>query len=69
MRSISGFPFEVRISVDLGRVAAGTRLEWLVSFEPGGLLRPAGPLLVAIYKRVLAKDLENLKAMMETGAL
>lgn len=46
-----------------------TRLDWLVSFEPGGLLRPMAPLLAAVYKRTFAKDLENLKAMMEAGDL
>jgi uncharacterized protein YndB with AHSA1/START domain len=69
MRSISGFPFEVRISIDLNPVGDGTRLDWLVSFEPGGLLRPTAPLLAAVYRRAFAKDLENLRAMMETGVL
>jgi uncharacterized protein YndB with AHSA1/START domain len=69
MRSISGFPFEVRISIDFIRLGDGTRLEWLVSFEPGGLMRPAAPLLAAVYKRSFAKDLANLRAMMEAGAL
>jgi uncharacterized protein YndB with AHSA1/START domain len=69
MRSISGFPFEVRISIDLNPVGDGTRLDWLVSFEPGGLLRPTAPLLAPVYRRAFAKDLENLRAMMETGVL
>ena len=69
MRGISGFPFEVRIVIEFSRVGDATRLDWLVSFEPGGLLRPMAPLFGAFYKRSFAKDLENLKAMMEAGAL
>jgi uncharacterized protein YndB with AHSA1/START domain len=69
MGSISGFPFEVRISIDFVPLGDGTRLDWLVSFEPGGLLRPMAPLLAAVYKRAFAKDLENLKAMMEASVL
>jgi len=69
MRSISGFPFEVRISIDFVPLGDGTRLDWLVSFDPGGLLRPMAPLLAAVYKRAFAKDLENLKAMMEASVL
>ena len=69
MRSISGFPFEVRICIDFVRVCDGTRLDWLVSFEPGGLLKPTAPLLAATYKRSFAKDLQRLKAMMEAGDL
>lgn len=69
MRGISGFPFEVRIVIEFNRLGDATRLDWLVSFEPGGLLRPMAPLFGAVYKRSFAKDLENLKAMMEAGAL
>jgi uncharacterized membrane protein len=69
MRSISGFPFEVRISIDFVPVGDGTRLDWLVSFEPGGLLKPTAPLLAAVYKRSFAKDLQKLKALMEAGKL
>ena len=69
MRSISGFPFEVRIAIDFAQIADGTRLGWLVSFEPRGLLRPSGPILAAIYKRSFTKDLKTLKSMMESGAL
>jgi uncharacterized protein YndB with AHSA1/START domain len=69
MRSISGFPFEVRIAIDLVPVGDDCRVDWLVSFRPGGVLRPTGPLLAAAYKRTFAKDLANLKALMEAGAL
>ena len=65
MRSISGFPFEVRISIDFIRQGDNTRLDWLVSFEPGGAMRLTAPLLSAVYKRSFAKDLANLKVMME----
>jgi len=69
MRSISGFPFEVRIAIDFIGVSEGTRLDWLASFDPGGVLRPVGPLLAAVYKRTFMRDLENLKSMMEANAL
>lgn len=69
MRSISGLPFEVRISIDLVRVSEGTRLDWVVSFEPRGVLRPIAPLFAAVYKRTFARDLEKLKSLMEAHAL
>ena len=69
MRSISGLPFEVRIAIDLISLNDGTRLDWLVAFEPGGVLRPLGPLLAAAYKRTFARDLEKLRSLMEAGAL
>ena len=69
MRSISGFPFEVRISIDFVGLDDRTRLDWLVSFEPRRVLRPMGPILAAVYKRSFAVDLENLKTMMEAGTL
>ena len=69
MRSVSGFPFEVRIAIDLVPVADDCRLDWLTSFDAGGLLRPSGPLLAAAYRRSFAKDLAKLKAMMESGEL
>ena len=69
MRSVSGFPFEVRIAIDLVPIGDDCRLDWLVSFQPGGVLRPTGPLLAAGYKRAFTKDLENLKRLMEAGDL
>jgi hypothetical protein len=69
MRSISGFPFEVRIAIDFVPVGDYTRLDWLVSFEPGGLLKPTAPLLATLYRRSFANDLQKLKAMMEAGEL
>ncbi len=32
-------------------------------------MRPMAPLLAAVYKRSFAKDLSNLKTMMEAGEL
>jgi uncharacterized membrane protein len=69
MRSVSGLPFEVRIAIDVVPLADDCRLDWLVSFDPGGLLRPTGPLLAGAYRRSFAKDLARLKAMMESGEL
>ena len=59
----------LRIAIDLVRLDGATRLDWLVSLAPTGLLRPMGPLLAATFRRAFAKDLGNLKAMMETGEL
>jgi uncharacterized membrane protein len=69
MRSVSGLPFEVRIAIDFVPLADDSRLDWLVSFDPGGILRPTGPLIAVAYKRTFAKDLATLKAMMESGEL
>jgi uncharacterized protein YndB with AHSA1/START domain len=69
MRGISGFPFEVRFALHLLPTGNTTRLEWHGSFEPRGLLRPAGRPIAAIFARALRKDLENLKSMMDSGEL
>ena len=62
MRSVSGFPFEVRIAIDFVPVGDDCRLDWLVSFEPGGLLRPTGPLLAGVLQADLregSRDAED----------
>jgi hypothetical protein len=69
MRGISGFPFEVRFSFDLVPSGGATRLDWLGTFEPRGLLRPMGPVFAAIVGRAFRTDLQNLKTMMEAGEL
>ncbi len=69
MRGVAGFPFPVRIVADLEPVADGALLRWTTYLEPGGVARLLGPVLAASYKRSFAKDLANLKSMMESGAL
>lgn len=69
MRGVSGLPFPVRISIDLEPRGDATRMTWVADLEPTGLLRPTAPLLAAVYRRVLEKDLRTLKTMMESGDL
>ena len=47
----------------------GTRVDWRWEMEPGGWLAPlAGPFML-FFGRAFQKDLDNLKAMMESGRL
>jgi carbon monoxide dehydrogenase subunit G len=69
MRGVSGFPFDVRFSFDLAPEGGTTRLDWLGTFEPRGLLRPLGPLFAAIVRWAIRQDIRNLRAMMEAGTL
>ena len=46
-----------------------TRVDWHWEMEPGGWLKPfAGPLM-SLFGRLFQKDLNHLKAMMESGRL
>ena len=50
-------------------VGEGTRIDWRWEMEPGGWMRPfAGPFM-SLFGRAFQKDLDNLKAMMESGRL
>lgn len=69
MRGVAGFPFPVRIVAELEPAGGGTLLRWTTFMEPGGVAKLLGPVLAASYKRSFAKDLANLKSMMESGAL
>ena len=69
MRGVAGFPFPVRIVAELEPADGGTLLRWTTYMEPGGVAKLLGPVLAASYKRSFAKDLANLKSMMESGAL
>lgn len=62
-------PVPMRTSYTFTPVGGGTRVDWTWWFEPTGLMKPAGPLLAAMFKRQFARDLANLKAMMESGRL
>jgi uncharacterized membrane protein len=55
--------------IDFVRTFGGTRLIWTVTFRLPRLLRFAGPLLGRFYRSAFQKDLETLKAMMESGEL
>jgi len=69
MRGVAGFPFPVRMLVELEDVDGGALLRWTTWLEPGGVARPLGPMLAAVYRRSLAKDVARLKMLMESGSL
>jgi uncharacterized protein YndB with AHSA1/START domain len=63
-KSTSGpVPFEVRSVFE--PVEGGTRVIVIAEAQPSGLSKLAGPLLMRIRKRQFARDLANLKAMIE----
>jgi hypothetical protein len=62
-------PFPARIVIDFLPVAQGTRLDWTAELTPRGVLRPVGPLIARFYRWAFQKDLDNLKALMESGRL
>jgi len=47
----------------------GTRLEWTGIVSPRGLLAPTAFLIARLYRVAFEKDLRNLKALMDRGAL
>lgn len=49
--------------------AGGTRIHWLWEMQPGGLLRPFDRPFMALFRRLFQRDLDNLRAMMESHAL
>ena len=63
-KSTSGpVPFEVQSIYE--PVDGGTRVIVIAEAQPSGLFKLAGPLLMRIRKRQFARDLANLKAMIE----
>lgn len=48
---------------------ATTRIDWMWEMQPGGLLKPFDRPFMAMFKRLFQRDLENLRAMMESHAL
>jgi uncharacterized protein YndB with AHSA1/START domain len=63
-QSTSGpVPFEVQSIYE--PTAGGTRVIVIAEAQPSGLFKLAGPLLMRIRKRQFARDLANLKAMIE----
>ena len=51
-------------------VEGGTRVDWSLEVKPRAAMKPffAGPML-ALMRRMLQSDLENLKALMEAGQI
>jgi uncharacterized protein YndB with AHSA1/START domain len=62
-------PAPVEIVIDFTPVDGGTRLDWTGTFAPRGILAPTAPLMARYYRMAFAKDLRNLKALMDRGEL
>ena len=62
-------PFPARIVIELTPVDGGTRLDWTGILSPTGLFAPTAGLMARFYRLAFEKDLRNLKALMERGAL
>ncbi|HET9754956.1 MAG TPA: SRPBCC family protein [Candidatus Limnocylindrales bacterium] len=58
-----------RTKYTLTPVAGGTRVDWRWEMEPGGVLKPFGRPFMAVFQRLFQRDINNLKAMMESNAL
>jgi uncharacterized protein YndB with AHSA1/START domain len=69
MRGVAGFPFPVRVVVELEPADGGALLRWTTYLEPRGPTKLLGPVFAAAFRRSFAKDLARLKSMMESGAL
>jgi uncharacterized protein YndB with AHSA1/START domain len=50
-------------------VDGGTRVDWRWEMEPGGILKPFARPFMAVFQRTFQRDVDNLKSMMESGAL
>ncbi len=46
-----------------------TRIDWMWEMQPGGLLTPFDRPFMVMFQRLFQRDLENLRAMMESHAL
>lgn len=53
----------------LTREGEATRIDWMWEMKPGGLLKPFDRPFMALFQRLFQRDLENLKAMLESHAL
>jgi uncharacterized protein YndB with AHSA1/START domain len=58
-----------RTKYTLTPVDGGTRVDWRWEMEPGGVLRPFSRPFMAFFQRAFQRDVNNLKAMMESNAL
>ena len=68
VQSRTGSP-PTRASATFRQDDGGTRIDFVIEAELTGLLGVVAPLVMAIGKRQWERDLRNLKAMMEAGAL
>lgn len=60
-------PFHV--VVDFTPMDGATRIDSTWTIPMKGILRPAGPILGMMMRRILQRDVANLKALMEAGTL
>ena len=67
MRSVSG-PFPMTIRYQFEEATTGTLAEIQVQGEASGFFKVATPLLAAMVKRNVKKDLDSLKAHLESGS-
>jgi uncharacterized protein YndB with AHSA1/START domain len=58
-----------RTRYTLASDGSATTVDWTWELEPGGFLKPFARPLMAVFRRLFQRDLENLKAMMESNAL
>jgi uncharacterized membrane protein len=65
----TGGPFPLRSTFALDAGDGGTRVTCIFEIQPGGFFKLAEPLVVTMVKRQLQGDLNNLKDLMEAGAL
>jgi uncharacterized protein YndB with AHSA1/START domain len=50
-------------------VGDGTRVDWTWDMEPGGWMKPFSRQFMAYFEKAFQRDLDNLKVVMESGAL
>ena len=65
----TGGPFPLQSTFTLDTDDGGTRVTCTFDLQPGGFFKLAEPLVVTMAKRQLQGDLNNLKDLMEAGAL
>ena len=58
-----------RTRYTLTSTGATTTVDWVWELQPGGILKPFAVPFMAMFRRLFQRDLENLKAMMESHRL
>jgi carbon monoxide dehydrogenase subunit G len=66
MRSVKA-PFPMEVTYELGDAGEGTLMRIRAAGDAGGFYRIAGPLLGQAVRRGIARDLAELKRVMEDG--
>jgi uncharacterized membrane protein len=68
METVRG-PFDMRVTYRFDPAEVGTRAQLRVQGETAGFYRLADPLMARSVRRNLSRDLQNLKQIVERGAL